>query len=604
MGKNSPPVVGRRGFIAYIGIVFILICSTVSTKALNISDIKARSEQANSDKKKVKTIVDLQPFQERFTCSIYNDKGEKGSATLINLNRNINCWYLLSLKWNNRPDVINYHLENRYSRLFSLTLSSHFPYGLILTSETVSYSFHLWELKDSLAAARNRGNPFVPICGEAVYLRNATKGNKTTMEATADFMRKRIPGSETITSLVKGTLFRDKYVKKSKVQYGKKKKTLTDSNDISVIWPKKTAIEDSFLEATLSAPDLGIDLENKSPGTMTCGKWYAVKNQPGMFLCVLQPKMVAIDIALRQKGLVRPLEKVESSALVFCVAFDLRLFTIGFVLGTEHPGVEWAKGVKPSVMNTRIPGPDGIGTVTPLVNTGIVRPDLISQVAATFTGGFKRYHGAFRRGPLAEKNNGSHYGFIEQGVLFSRLQPGVATAIILTDGTLILKTWEEKDTTLSSKILYARQNGAPIIQFDPVKKEFLPTEYVFNASWGNWSGSAEGKYRTLRAGIGIQESAGARFLIYGYFSTATPSAMARVFQACHCNYAMMTDMNALEHTYLALYNHTDTLCHVQHLIQEMKVLDKAPKGVTVSVPRFLAFPDNRDFFYLIRKDTK
>ena len=57
----------------------------------------------------------------------------------------------------------------------------------------------------------------------------------------------------------------------------------------------------------------------------------------------------------------------------------------------------------------------------------------------------------------------------------------------------------------------------------------------------------------MRSGSVARGSDGKRFLIYGYFPTATPSAMARVFQAYGCRYAMLLDMNALEHTYLALY---------------------------------------------------
>ena len=122
---------------------------------------------------------------------------------------------------------------------------------------------------------------------------------------------------------------------------------------------------------------------------------------------------------------------------------------------------------------------------------------------------------------------------------------------------------------------------------------------VTNWGLGNWSGSVDGRYRTLRSGIGLQERDGYRFLIYGYFSTATPSAMARVFQAYQCSYAMMLDMNALEHTYLAVYPQQESQFTVQHLIKGMDVLDKSFQGQ--SVPRFVGYPDNRDFFYLLKR---
>ena len=41
---------------------------------------------------------------------------------------------------------------------------------------------------------------------------------------------------------------------------------------------------------------------------------------------------------------------------------------------------------------------------------------------------------------------------------------------------------------------------------------------------------------------------------------------------------------------------------VDHLISGMSVLDKGEPGAVV--PRFLGAPDNRDFFYVMRKDTK
>jgi len=65
---------------------------------------------------------------------------------------------------------------------------------------------------------------------------------------------------------------------------------------------------------------------------------------------------------------------------------------------------------------------------------------------------------------------------------------------------------------------------------------------------------------------------------------------------------MHLDMNALEHTYLALYVHRDDQRIVEHLIDEMQVVDRSSKAGAYA-PRFLAFPDDRDFFYLTRHET-
>ena len=130
----------------------------------------------------------------------------------------------------------------------------------------------------------------------------------------------------------------------------------------------------------------------------------------------------------------------------------------------------------------------------------------------------------------------------------------------------------------------------------------VPGPLVSRWSEGNWAGSEDKKLRTMRAGAALQEVKGKRFLLYADFTSATPSAMARVFQAYGCSYAMPLDMNALEHTYLAVYKRQGSNLLVQHLIQGMSAVDKSVKGQ--SIPRFLGYPDNRDFFYVLRKEPR
>jgi hypothetical protein len=231
----------------------------------------------------------------------------------------------------------------------------------------------------------------------------------------------------------------------------------------------------------------------------------------------------------------------------------------------------------------------------------MVSPAEVSRTVATVTGGFKREHGAFRYGPLSLENHGSHYGFIEQGVVFSKLQPGLATVLAMDDGRVELETWSAAEEARLPQIRSARQNGVPLIEFDPARGRGMPGALVGNWGAGNWSGSAEGDLRTLRAGLCLQASEAGRFLVYGYFSDATPSAMARVFQAYRCQYALHLDMNALEHTYLALYVSRGRQRLVQHLIQGMDVLDQGTRKSYA--PRFIGFPDNRDFFFLTRRDA-
>jgi hypothetical protein len=124
---------------------------------------------------------------------------------------------------------------------------------------------------------------------------------------------------------------------------------------------------------------------------------------------------------------------------------------------------------------------------------------------------------------------------------------------------------------------------------------------------GNWSGALvirtdpEGRQvrgaelRSVRAGACIPENAGRRFLIYGYFSAATPSGMARVFQAYGCTHAMLLDMNSPELTYATLVGHEDRLV-VEYLNQAMAGAEPGARQF-----RFLTANDNRDFFVVLRR---
>jgi hypothetical protein len=139
-----------------------------------------------------------------------------------------------------------------------------------------------------------------------------------------------------------------------------------------------------------------------------------------------------------------------------------------------------------------------------------------------------------------------------------------------------------------------------VVEFDEKSQATVPGRLVNKWGPGNWSGSEEMKLRTIRAGVALQSNGRNRFVIYAVFSDATPSAMARVFQAYRCRYAMHLDMNALEHTYLALYRRAGSQLFVDYLLSGMSEVDKMDSGG--EVPRFLGYPDNRDFFYVIRRD--
>ena len=364
--------------------------------------------------------------------------------------------------------------------------------------------------------------------------------------------------------------------------------------------PFPAMIDPKYADRVITPSGLGIALENSGGPGVRPGAWYPASGNPGIYVSLIEPELIDRSILESYKTMVNTLDKVEAASLCYLVAFDLDRFDVGYALGTDYPGVEWSEHIQPGMKDAKLPGPDGIGTIAPLVSTGVVSPENTRRTVATFTGGFKREHGAFKYGELASKNHGSHYGFLESGAVFSKLQPGLATIFALEDGSLHMKSWESQDDQLLGKLKYARQNGVALVEFDERSQSTVPGGLVNKWGPGNWSGSEDMALRTIRAGAALQWNGKKHFLIYTVFSDATPSAMARVFQAYRCHYAMHLDMNALEHTYLAMYRQAGSQLFVDHLISGMSQLDKSDSGGIV--PRFLGYPDNRDFFFVTRRN--
>ena len=108
---------------------------------------------------------------------------------------------------------------------------------------------------------------------------------------------------------------------------------------------------------------------------MTPGAWYPANGNPGVYVSLLQPNLIDAQILRSHANLVNNLDGAEASALAYLVAFDLDRFDLGFALGTEHPGVGWSDRVPEQARNSQLPGPDGIGSIAPLISTGLVSPE-------------------------------------------------------------------------------------------------------------------------------------------------------------------------------------------------------------------------------------
>jgi hypothetical protein len=538
------------------------------------------------------TIVDLQPYRLSDTIAITDGAAQAGTATLINLNPTINAWYLLKLDWHDRVQPEYYHLENPDRHGQNLALG---PDGLQLVSGTDTRNCELWPKHAiALTLAQHTGLPYTPLCGGHLYLRNHVNGSQTQIEKVTDFLRDHVWGGDKIVTFVRSEFYQDAFMEKAQ-----RAAAAVGTEPAGAPPVAQMAVHADH--NALFASDLGIALATRS---LRPGHWYAVPDAPGIYLSTIQPKAVDPEIARQDQGKVPELDEVEESAVEYLVAFDLGQHDLGYVLGTDHPRIGWSERVLDSMHDPKLAGPDGINTPAPLVTTGMLSPALLPRVAATFTGGFKREHGAFRYGPMAMMNHGTHYGFIENGVVFSHIQPGLSTLFMLNDGTIGMRTWTQRDNVLLPRVVNARQNGVPLIEFDEDRAVSSPGSLVGSWGEGNWSGSADEKQRTLRAGACLRDAGDQHFLIYGYFSTATPAAMVRVFQAYGCRYAMHLDMNALEHTYLALYTRKNGELVMQHLINGMGAVDgKDAKEGGQPAPRFLSYADDRDFFYLLRKEA-
>ncbi|MGZ5713901.1 MAG: hypothetical protein ACXWIG_07055 [Caldimonas sp.] len=539
-----------------------------------------------------RSILELQAARRSESVALRDAAGQGGSVTLVDLDPAVHAWFVLTLQGPDRRSPGNYHLENADPANQRIALDATRPGQLTLTSGARTERCALWP-GDALEQARLSKLPYAPLCGGRLYLRNTVPGNRSTLEATTEFLRDHVWRGEQIVGFVRREFYRDAFVENARPASAAASAASRTAPDGA---PAAARLRDAGAVPTVAADGLGLDIGRRSD--FAIGEWVAAAGVDGVYVSVAQPGALAGGAARRPV-----LDPVEADALDFLVAFDLGRFDLGFALGTEHPRLGWSARVRDELRDPRLPGPDGFDSAEPLARTGMISPALQARTVATFTGGFKREHGAFQHGALAGVNRGSHYGFIEQGVVFSSLMPGLATVYVLADGSVGMKTWNRDDDRGLGPIRHARQNGVPLLERGTAGGAAVFGNLVDQWGAGNWSGSADEKLRTLRAGACLIEQGDRRFLVYGYFSTATPRAMAHVFQAYGCAYAMHLDMNALEHTYLALYPRLGSRIGVEHLVQGMAVLDKS-SGATL-VPRFLGFADDRDFFYLMaRKDRR
>jgi hypothetical protein len=526
---------------------------------------------------------------------------------LTNLNPRVNAWLLLTPPASGGKRAPTINLLNTFPQYQRVHLASVAKSGkdggpaLVLVDYRSATRCAVTEIQRAFVA--RDGRPYVPVCGGRLAVRRQRDGQETTLEWATDLMRRKLPFAETLLSLAKTTIFADN-ARIAAVPGGaaasaaaRRLAQMVERGSTRDGLPPAAALLPDVRTA-LAVPSLGIPLRAR-PQALRVGHWYPARDEPGVAVSAVAPRYLPEPARAADRARLAPLDAVERDAVAFLVSFDLARFSVGFGVGTKHPAVGWSR--RAAVPHVG-PGPDGFADLGPLAPTGLVSPAFASRLVATFAGGFKRDHGAFKSGAFAQRNDGSHYGFIEDGVVLSRLVPGLATFWADTDGAVGLGTWTGGDARAAT-IRYARQNGVPLVEPDGAGGG-RPGALVARWGDGNWSGDVKAHERSLRAGLCRVDGNGGRFLVYGLFTSATPNAMARVFQAYGCSYAMHLDMNAVEHTYFALLHDAGTEARAtwttEPVLKEMARYDGHDHGVTL--PRFVARPDNRDFFFVYRRD--
>lgn len=533
------------------------------------------------------TVESIQPLKTEQTAAT----ADGAELQLVNLNRNVNAWYVLRVKESPKARVRSINLHNPGAPAQELRLNPKNP----STLEIVQGSRVVAACADIVAVVLSaESHPYSPICDNRLYIRNKANGYQPNMERAVQMLRENLGSlGEAIINKAKDAVFEDKYKEDASLVKGGSDKRTYESKAL-----KRARLNEKFVGQAISNHRLGVRLPSGYDAkALNAGEWYPASNVANVYVSVVTPGMVSPEILNSHKSRVIPLNPDESNAIAYLIAFNMQKFTMGWAHGTNQPGIGWSERVTPEQRQALGggPGPSGVNSFGDLVNPGHVPPNELPRTIATISGGFQLKHSHFQWGRYSSVNKSTHFGFIENGVVMMPPNPGLSTLYVRLDGSINMKTWTERDNSELPKIRYLRQNNLPLIEPDE-NGVGIPGDHVGNRSHGNWSGSAEGNNYTPRGAACLIEEGGEQYFVYAYFSAATPSAMARVFQAYGCKQATHLDMNSPGQSYLSLLTIANNAIDTQPLTTDMTGVNPQ-KGV----PRYLAVPDFRDFFWITRK---
>ena len=430
------------------------------------SDSEVLARQATEyDAHRTKSVIELQKFRRTYTTRIADARGRVGRAELIDLNPRIGAWYLLQLTWDG-GETSTYHLTNSRPETHRLILDSSFPGGLLLEGDRGRTECDLWssDSPSSLVAASRLSTPYVTLCDDEVVLRRPTAGRRTSLEWATDFLRDNLWGGEALTVLVRDKLYSDAHLVTSvPVPAAVDPPPIPASPGL----PRPARIDADHADDLLTPVDLGLELDSPR-AVVRVGAWYPARDNSGVFVSVIESGLVARTLLESSPRRAGRLDAVEA------VALDLsRRVRPSALRARLSPGHRPSAGRLVREGTARDARRRSAGTGRHRrrsrlwCRTGIVGPIVGRADVATLR---RRLQALARRLRVrcagACSQHGSHYGFIENGVVLSKLQPGLATIFALDDGAVRMKTWSRDDDALLERIRFARQNGVPIVETD------------------------------------------------------------------------------------------------------------------------------------------
>lgn len=541
----------------------VLSCALVSTDAF--AQMPARAPD----------VISFQPYRQD-SREVALSSG--GSAQLIDLNTQVGAWFLLRI---NAPGAPTGWINLERAALLGgrgvrVSLS---PAGLVISGGPGAGVCPIGAGSAFANAAQN-GAAFASVCGGALYIR-------------------RRPGQAGIANLAAGAQEAVASIAAAKRQG-------------SSGGPPPRARIDARHASSRAPAGLGIEIDAPASGALA-GEWYPARNaRPGIYASSMQPNQIESALLATYASEVEPLTGQQGATPFYLVAFDLSRFTVGWSKGSERPHAGWSESA--SHGNTfraqGIHGPDGFGNFAPLAETGLLNSAYLPRLAATMCGGFQRRHGMFHNPPFSTRDRqGYYWGFMENGVVYSRLQTDLASLAVDVNGDVTIKKWTDADNARLGQYLHVRQNGVPVVDGIDARGDSIPGPFmrVNNRFSGAWSGAlAENGFYTQRAAACMYEESGRKFLIYAYSPSTIPGTIARVFQSLRCRGGIHLDMNNPEWSYLGVVGESGGRLRTENPGAGMSGANRSvqtPQGAS-TLPKFTTGSDVADFFYFVSKDGR